>query len=337
MSHGIIEKFLQQYIKELHFYQESAKLCAEICENELEQAGIRAIVTNRAKRPDRLKDKLIKRNIKKHYASMEEIYQDIIDLAGVRIALYFPGDQEEVEKFIKSNFTIIEIKKFPESITTSSLHNHSTYTKLFFGYRATHYRIHLKKSLLPDKSQKYAQAIIEIQVASVLMHAWAEVEHDLVYKPIREEISRDEYEILDELNGLVLAGEIALQRLQKAVKMRVTKHNDVFSNHYELAAFLYDKVHFDTANKQEDLIMGRTDMLFKFLKYTKLNKPEYLDPYLLSIEPYTEKIAIVQQLIHRILQKNPHLHDIYLKVVTETSQCNPYSTDTQSIKSESSS
>jgi ppGpp synthetase/RelA/SpoT-type nucleotidyltranferase len=29
--------------------------------------------------------------------------------------------------------------------------------------------------------------MVEIQVASVLMHAWAEVEHDLVYKPVDQE------------------------------------------------------------------------------------------------------------------------------------------------------
>ena len=42
------------------------------------------------------------------------------------------------------------------------------------------------------------------------MHAWSEVEHDLVYKPLQGTLSDEELAILDELNGLVLAGEIAL-------------------------------------------------------------------------------------------------------------------------------
>ncbi len=49
------------------------------------------------------------------------------------------------------------------------------------------------------------------------MHSWAEVEHDLVYKPINGKLSDEEYAILDEINGLVLSGEIALERLQKAM------------------------------------------------------------------------------------------------------------------------
>ncbi len=41
------------------------------------------------------------------------------------------------------------------------------------------------------------------------MHAWSEVEHDLTYKPMQGTLSEEELSILDELNGLVLAGEIA--------------------------------------------------------------------------------------------------------------------------------
>ncbi|WP_213202479.1 hypothetical protein [Erwinia rhapontici] len=41
----------------------------------------------------------------------------------------------------------------------------------------------------------------------MLMHARSEVEHELVYKPFQGNLSREEHMILDEINGLVLAGE----------------------------------------------------------------------------------------------------------------------------------
>jgi ppGpp synthetase/RelA/SpoT-type nucleotidyltranferase len=52
------------------------------------------------------------------------------------------------------------------------------------------------------------------------MHAWSEVEHDLVYKPLDGDFSPEEY-ALDQLNGLVLAGEMALETLQKAQQARL--------------------------------------------------------------------------------------------------------------------
>jgi ppGpp synthetase/RelA/SpoT-type nucleotidyltranferase len=73
------------------------------------------------------------------------------------------------------------------------------------------------------------------------MHAWAEVEHDLVYKPQEGELSGEELSILDELNGLVIAGEIALERLQRSGEARVAAADRRFENHYELAAHLLSR------------------------------------------------------------------------------------------------
>ena len=86
----------------------------------------------------------------------------------------------------------------------------------------TRVRIQLKDNSLQDTQKRYVNSKTEIQVASVLMHAWSEVEHDLVYKPLNGTLSEEELAILDELNGLVLAGEIALERLQIAGTARKT-------------------------------------------------------------------------------------------------------------------
>src|SRR5438270_13662370 len=64
------------------------------------------------------------------------------------------------------------------------------------SYWATHYRIRLRESSLNQAQRRYAEGLVEIQVASVLMHACAEVEHDLVCKPIQGHLSVEEYAIL---------------------------------------------------------------------------------------------------------------------------------------------
>lgn len=136
--------------------------------------------------------------------------EDIVDLSGVRVALYFPAEREEVGRIIKSLFVpVVEPKEFPTP-------GQPTYEKRFSGYWATHYRVRLPEILLNESQKRYAEARIEIQVASVLMHVWSEVEHDLVYKPLQGQLSEEEYAILDELNGLALAGEVALERLPRA-------------------------------------------------------------------------------------------------------------------------
>lgn len=322
----IVDKFLNQYLREIDFYEKAARICAETCEDELEREGIRAIVTYRVKRIDRLKDKLTKRNESHHYATVDEIYEDIVDLAGVRIATYFPNDINKIDKFIKTKFNVKKIKDFPQANndTADTNSRKNEYKKVFSGYNARHYRVALKSRDKNDDGPSYNQAMIEIQVASVLMHAWSEVEHDLVYKPLNGEVSIDEYEILDELNGLILAGELSLKRLQKAVKQRVRKNGRYFSSHYELASFIYDRISSESEVRFEDISMGRVDVLFKFLKTLNMHKPEYIDKYIDKVDPDYNSISVVEQIIDMIIEGDSSLYKILLRVKSQMNGKNPY-------------
>ncbi|MSE13655.1 hypothetical protein GKC49_00310 [Pantoea agglomerans] len=121
-------------------------------------------------------------------------------------------------------------KNFPEN--KSQLSSPGEYEKIFSGYKATHYRVKMKGET------RYSQLHpVEIQVASVLMHAWSEVEHDLVYKPFQGNLSREEHMILDEINGLVLTGNLALERLQQAGRARTEAQSYEFKNHYDLTSY----------------------------------------------------------------------------------------------------
>lgn len=88
---NLISEFIGRYRKELDFYEQSCHMVAQILEVNLRSAGVRAIVTSRAKNPTRLEDKVRQRSTKNNYKSVDDIYTDIVDLSGVRVALYFPG------------------------------------------------------------------------------------------------------------------------------------------------------------------------------------------------------------------------------------------------------
>ncbi|MFZ0052394.1 MAG: hypothetical protein WAK96_11525, partial [Desulfobaccales bacterium] len=52
-----------------------------------------------------------------------------------------------------------------------------------FGYQSIHYLVKLtdQRSRLPEY-EPFGNAIVEIQVRTILQHAWAEIEHDIQYK-----------------------------------------------------------------------------------------------------------------------------------------------------------
>lgn len=249
---NIIDKFLEQYNKQYDFYTEIARIGNRKLEVELANRGIKAIVSYRAKSPERLKEKLTKRIEEKKYKKIQAIYDDIIDLAGVRVALYFPSDRELLEEIVADLFEIKKKKKFPVSS-----HN-PKYTKRFSGYWATHYRVKLRNTNKEHK--RYLNTQFEIQIASVLMHAWAEVEHDLVYKPLSGSLAEEELAILDQINGLVLSGEIALEQLQKAITKRTKKSKEI-SDKYELTNYIVNSL---GKNYFKKLKLGNTALLNKY-------------------------------------------------------------------------
>jgi ppGpp synthetase/RelA/SpoT-type nucleotidyltranferase len=301
----LVAQFISRYRKEYDFYDQAARLAAQILEQSLQRAGIRAIVTARAKSPSRLEQ----RNQTKQYQSVDAIFHDIVDLAGVRIALYFPGERDQVGKIVSQLFALeAKPKAFPEDS------KQATYAKRFSGYWATHNRVRHREGSLSEPQKRYVEALIEIQVASVLMHAWAEVNHDLVYKPLQGNLSDDEHAILDELNGLVMAGEIALERLQRAGESRVAVKGRVFSNHYDLAAFLLNQTGDILKSADPEALLGRVNLLFQLLSAANKATPDAMQPYLDSLTTDFERRPLADQIIDKILAESPNYYDTYTKL-----------------------
>lgn len=99
--------------------------------------------------------------------------EQITDLAGVRVITNVLQTIEDVDKLITDEFKIIE-----KSDKTKDLMNSEK-----FGYQSVHYLVSLNGSRAElAEYEKYSAGIVEIQVRTILQHAWAEMEHDIQYK-----------------------------------------------------------------------------------------------------------------------------------------------------------
>ena len=318
---SVIDEFLTRYRREIDYYEQVARTASNQAKAQLESAGIRAIVTDRAKSQDRLAEKVKDRDIRENYQSIQEIQDDIVDLAGVRIALYFPKDREEAGRIITSQFDLTEPpKKFPEEGVKPS------YEKRFSGYWATHYRVKLQAKTLQEAHKRYADAVVEIQVASVLMHAWSEVEHDLVYKPFQGKLSEEEYAILDELNGLVLAGEIALERLQGAMERRLSQAKAEFTTHFDLAGYLHSKLSDKLGEPPPEGVLERVDLLFDFMGELDIARPEKAEELIGDLHGQFEKRPVSEQLIDLLLAQDRDRYPVYLEIRDRRERTRVYAT-----------
>ncbi len=121
-------------------------------------------------------------------ARPDKSYDDlfsITDLVGVRVITYFTDAVDRVGEIIEGHLPV----DFRHSIDK----RHRPTTE--FGYRSLHYVCRADGELPP-------RARFEIQVRTVLEHAWAEIEHDLGYKAT-EEIPDGVRRRLNRLAGLL--------------------------------------------------------------------------------------------------------------------------------------
>lgn len=100
--------------------------------------------------------------------------KDMQDLAGVRIIGYVIADVEKISRIIEKNFVVDEKR---------SKNKKDILGEEKVGYQSIHYVCKLSKTRekLPE-NKKFKDLYFEIQVRTILQHAWAEIEHDRKYK-----------------------------------------------------------------------------------------------------------------------------------------------------------
>jgi len=101
---------------------------------------------------------------------------DLTDVAAVRVTTYFSEDLNTVASKIEQEFNV----DWPNSIDKRTAHEPDR-----FGYQSVHFVVSISEArcALAEYS-RFRGFKLEIQVRSILQHAWAEIEHDLGYKSI---------------------------------------------------------------------------------------------------------------------------------------------------------
>jgi putative GTP pyrophosphokinase len=143
----------------------------------------------------------------------------ITDVIGIRIICPFIEDLASVEKAIKDNFKVIEVERKGSDRTFRE-----------FGYQSVHLLIKIPESIL-DKRGPIDSEIAEIQIRTILQDAWAEVEHELVYKaeftPFDDPMKRK----LAAVNASLSLADIIFQEIrvyQRQLKGELGKRRDSF-------------------------------------------------------------------------------------------------------------
>ncbi len=169
---------LQEYKDNLPLFREVSEQVYNNLKKTLSDAGlILAAIEYRVKTEDSLAGKLELKGSK--YASLK----DITDIIGLRVITFYTDDVDKVASAVERMFTI----DWANSIDKRKAHEIDS-----FGYLSLHYICSM-----PDFPYRF-----EIQIRTILQHAWANMNHDTGYKS-GVEVPRRYFRNMSRLAGML--------------------------------------------------------------------------------------------------------------------------------------
>ncbi len=99
-------------------------------------------------------------------------FNEITDLAGVRLICFLKQDVDPICEKILKTFKSDGVEDVGDRV----------FQKGRFGYQSKHILVKLPKSTYLPACDYISEVVCEVQVRTLLQHAWAEMEHDIQYK-----------------------------------------------------------------------------------------------------------------------------------------------------------
>ncbi len=189
----------EEYSTKLSSYRLVLKELWRDVHTRLENMDTPVTIKSRIKSFPSYYEKLLSRLKKSQSTGVAEPIHDIIAL---RVVCPFMEDVQQVEDLMRASYTIIDTEHKGENHTIGE-----------FGYSC----IHLVLSI-PDEIRRKAQHAdldtAEVQIRTILQDAWAEVEHELIYKSQIAPLDAPLRRKLAALNATLSLSDITFQEIR---------------------------------------------------------------------------------------------------------------------------
>lgn len=235
ISDDTIKKAVQRYHREYDRYLKLAARVAEICRSEIvEGNAIRAQVTSRAKSPKSLEGKLRRfaATGKKSIPDVDAVFDQIRDLAAVRVATYEQRHEDQVVQLVCKRFIDASGQPPTHERKDKNRDDPSNF------YRASHIEVFLTAADGVGTYTNVMDVPCEVQVCSMMAHVWNEIEHDLGYKPAAGVLSDQERNFLMMLGQSVRMGDGTIASLFAETERRQREQGGAFTDVYDFVARL---------------------------------------------------------------------------------------------------
>lgn len=166
-----MDSAIEEFSKRRHVYARFTTKLETLVRDLLSAESLEVhLIESRTKDVVSLREKLTRGS-----KAYRDALSDVTDLCGLRVIAYYQDQVDAIGRLITSEFAVDD--------SNSLVH---TATGAEFGYKSSHYVVKLKPERAALREwHGLGELCAEIQVRTVLQHAWAAISHKLQYK--REE------------------------------------------------------------------------------------------------------------------------------------------------------
>ena len=183
-------------------YESFANKVQEILRTSISESTKIATIESRAKSLDSFGEKATTpQHENPNLPKYPNPLNDIEDIAAARVITFFLRDVTAIDAMIDREFCVLERQDKSDALLQGGL----------VGYHSIHYVVRLRcnRTSLPEYAV-YDGLKSEIQLRTVLQHAWAEIEHDIQYKT-KEDVPRIIRQRFANLAGLLAIADREFQ------------------------------------------------------------------------------------------------------------------------------
>ncbi len=291
------KKLEASYAANYPYYQTAVSEISNDIQARIDTLKAHVTVKSRIKSFESYFEKLLKRLEKKRKTGQVEPIHDIL---AFRVVCPFLEDTTRVEKKLRSAYAVYDVERKGE--------NHSIGE---FGYNCTHLVLEI-----PERIRKLIPLLdietVEVQINTILQDAWAEVEHELIYKSHIAPLDTPLRRKLAAINATLTLSDITFQEIrdyQRKLHKELHKRRQSFaaehpgpiedSNHNEKKIHETSKTEYEI-NSTETNIRNLDDLLVEALHaHNKKNYMTAIQLYTRILQSSIEKRLRTIVLIHR--------------------------------------
>jgi ppGpp synthetase/RelA/SpoT-type nucleotidyltranferase len=161
-----IQEIRNTYLARHQSFVRAAKNVREAIELLIHNAAIPVLaVTSRVKDIDSFLEKCERKGY-------SDPFNKNTDFVGIRVITYLPRDVAKIIELIRKSLSVVESQDKTKGLAPDQ-----------FGYRSHHLIVKVPEPWIAAPNYEgLGEILIELQVRTILMHSWAEIEHKLQYK-----------------------------------------------------------------------------------------------------------------------------------------------------------